>query len=180
LADSRILLGGLEDERVATGNSHRVHPHGNHHREVERCDPGNDTEGLAQAVGIDSVGHLLGVLAFEEVGDVRHELDHFQPALDLTEGVVHRLAVFFTDRPCEIDTMGGDQFAEGEHDVLSAGERTVLPGFEGSSGRSNGGVHDRWVSERHFPGLLAGGRVVDGSCSRAVGGNVLAVDPVGE
>src|SRR3954469_19985540 len=37
-ARRRVLLGRLEDERVAACERDRRHPHGNHHREVERGD----------------------------------------------------------------------------------------------------------------------------------------------
>ena len=56
----RILLGRLEHERVAARERGRPHPHGHHGREVERRDPGDDAERLADRVHVDAGRGLLG------------------------------------------------------------------------------------------------------------------------
>src|SRR4026207_1276253 len=54
-----ILLGRLQDERVAAGDRRCEHPHRDHRREVERRDPGHDAERLPDLVDVDPAGELL-------------------------------------------------------------------------------------------------------------------------
>ena len=51
----RVLLGRLEQERVAARDRRRPHPHGNHHREVEGRDPRDHPERLPDRVDVDPV-----------------------------------------------------------------------------------------------------------------------------
>ena len=64
----RVLLGRLQDERVAAGDRRRPHPHGHHRREVERRDPRDDPERLADRVDVDAGRGLLGEVARKRVG----------------------------------------------------------------------------------------------------------------
>ena len=89
----RILLARLEHERVAAGQGVGEHPHRHHRREVERGDPGDDAERLADRVDVDARRRLLGVAALEQVRDAAGELDVLQAAGDLAEGVAEHLAV---------------------------------------------------------------------------------------
>src|SRR5699024_12758678 len=58
-----------EDEGVAGRDRDRVHPEGHHRREVERCDPGDDAQRLAQGVRVHAGGDVLGEAALEVLGD---------------------------------------------------------------------------------------------------------------
>ena len=55
----RVLLRRLQDERVAAGERRRPHPHRDHRGEVERRDPGDDAERLADRVDVDAGRGLL-------------------------------------------------------------------------------------------------------------------------
>ena len=98
----RVALGRLEDERVAAGDGHRVHPHRDHHREVERGDAGHHAERLADRRGVDPGRDVLAELPLQQVGDAAGELDDLDAAGHLAPGVLQHLAV-----------LGGDQAGPG-------------------------------------------------------------------
>jgi hypothetical protein len=89
----RVALGRLQHECVAGRDRHRVHPHRNHRREVERGDPGAHAERLPERVGVDAIRDLLGELALQKLREPAHELHDLEPALDLAPGVLDDLAV---------------------------------------------------------------------------------------
>lgn len=60
-----VLLGGLEQEGVTAGDGQREHPQGDHGGEVEGRNAGAHAEGLAVAVGVDVLAHVLGGLAHQ-------------------------------------------------------------------------------------------------------------------
>ena len=97
----RILLGGLQHERVAARERRRPHPHGHHRGEVERRDSGDDAERLPDRVDVDPGRDLLGHVALEEVRDPAGELDHLEPARDLAHRVGEHLAVLGREDPCD-------------------------------------------------------------------------------
>ena len=70
----------LEHERVAARDGDREHPHRHHRREVERRDARDHAERLADRVGVDAGGDVLGVPALEQVRDAAGELDDLQAA----------------------------------------------------------------------------------------------------
>ena len=94
----RVALGRFQDEGVAAGERHRKHPHRHHAGEVERRDAGDDAERLAQRVAVDVGADVLGDLALQQVRDADRELDDFEPARHLAEGVVMGLAVLGRDQ----------------------------------------------------------------------------------
>ena len=94
---ARVAFAGLEHERVAAGDGHRVHPHRHHGREVERRDPGADPERLPEGEHVDAGGDLVGVVALERRRDAAGELDDLQAALHLAAGVRDDLAVLVGD-----------------------------------------------------------------------------------
>ena len=63
-----VLLGRLEHECVARGQRQREHPARDHRGEVERGDPGDDADRLAQREAVDAAGNLPGVLTLEQLG----------------------------------------------------------------------------------------------------------------
>ena len=89
----RVFLGRLEDERVAAGDGVAEHPHRHHRREVERRDPGDDAQRLADLVHVDAARDLLAEAALEQMRDAAGELEVLEPARDLTERVRRDLAV---------------------------------------------------------------------------------------
>ena len=66
---------------------------GHHRREVERRDPGDDAERLADRVDVDPGRGLLGEVALEQRRDPAAVLDHLEPARDLALRVGEDLAV---------------------------------------------------------------------------------------
>ena len=69
------------------------HPHGDHRREVERRDAGDDAERLAELVHVDAGRRLLGVPALQQVRDAAGELDVLEATSHLAERVGEHLAV---------------------------------------------------------------------------------------
>ena len=88
-----VLLGRLEDERVAARDGGREHPHRHHRREVERGDAGDHAERLADLVDVDAGAGLLAEAALEQVRDAARELEVLEAAGDLAQGVGRDLAV---------------------------------------------------------------------------------------
>ena len=73
-----VLLGGLQDERVAARDGVAEHPHRHHGREVERRDASDHTKWLADLVHIHTAGDLLAEAALQEVRDAGRELEVLQ------------------------------------------------------------------------------------------------------
>ena len=65
--ERRVVLGRLQDERVAAGDRDREHPHRHHRREVERRDAGAHADRLADRPGVDVGADVLAVLALEQM-----------------------------------------------------------------------------------------------------------------
>ena len=157
----RVALARLEHEGVAGGDGHRVHPQRHHDREVERRDPGDHAEGLAEVVHVDVAGDLVGEAALERVGDAAGVLDDFAAAHDLAAGVVDDLAVFAGDDPGQLVLVLHQQLAEGEHHLGALGQRGVAPRLEGLARGGDRGVHIGRFGEQDLRPLPPGGRVVD-------------------
>ena len=88
-----IALRGLQDEGVAAGDRHRIHPQRHHGREVERRDAGDDAERLAVGMRVDLRPDIARELALQEMRDAAGELHHLDAARDLAQRVGMRLAV---------------------------------------------------------------------------------------
>ena len=161
LRDARVALGGLEHERVPGGDRHRVHPHRDHDREVERRDPGAHAQRLAERVQVDVGGDLVGELALEQLGDPARVLDDLHPADDLALGVVERLAVLGRDDPRQLVRVLHDQLAEGEHDPRAADDRLVAPARERGLRRLYRGVDVRRLGRAARAAARGRSRVVD-------------------
>jgi hypothetical protein len=107
-----VPLGRLEHERVAGGDRHRVHPHRDHDREVERRDPRTDAERLAERERVDVGRDLIGVLALGQLRDPAGVLDDLHAADDLALGVVENLAVLRGDDPRKLVHVALHEVAE--------------------------------------------------------------------
>jgi hypothetical protein len=88
--------------------------------------------------------------SLEEVGDVAHELDHFEAPLDLAEGVVDGLAVLGAELFGQVVAVRRHQVAVGEHDVLTPGERREPPRLVGLLGGRHRGVDLGPGGHRHL------------------------------
>ncbi|GAB3824606.1 hypothetical protein GCM10027610_003170 [Dactylosporangium cerinum] len=125
--DRRVLLTRFEHERVAADERVGEHPHRHHRREVERGDPGDDTQGLADRVHVDAAGRLFAVTALEQVRGAGGELDVLQAAGQLTAGVGFGLAVLLADQRCDLLAVRVDELPEAEHHLGAAGQRRGPP-----------------------------------------------------
>ena len=173
-----VALGRLEHERVAARDRHRVHPHRDHGREVERGDARAHAERLAERVGVDVGRHLVGVLALEQLRQAARVLDDLEPADHLALGVLDHLAVLGGDDPRQVVDVPLDQVAEREHHARAARERDVAPGLERGRGRLHGAVDVLALGEHHLRLDLAGRGVVDGRRTGRAAGRLGSPDAV--
>ena len=113
--------GDLEDEGIASSQGERVHPHGDHGREVEGADTRDDTNGLTQCVHVDAGRGLIGELTLESSIDTACEVDGLATTGNLAEGVAVRLAPLTHDGVGDLVLVLDDELAELEHDVHALG-----------------------------------------------------------
>ncbi len=95
----RVLFGRFEHEGVAADDGHGEHPQRDHRREVERGDTGAYADWLAQGVGIDTAGDVLGELAHLQGANGRSVLDHFQATENIAFSVGHGFALLGAEPP---------------------------------------------------------------------------------
>jgi hypothetical protein len=174
----RVLLAGLEDERVAGHERVAEHPHRHHGREVERRDAGDDAQRLLDGVHVDAGGRLLAVAALEQVRRAAGELDVLQPPGDLAAGVGHGLAVFAGHQRRDLLAVGVHEFPEPEHDLGPPRQRRGPPPRERGARALDGRAHLGGRGRDHRGLLLAGCRVEDRQPAGAGSGDGDAVDPV--
>ena len=130
----RILLRRLEHERVPARDRRREHPHRHHRGEVERRDPADDTERLANRIHVDAGRRLLRVAALQQVRDPARELDDLEPARDLAERVRLDLAVLRGQEARDVLAMLVEQLAHAKQDLGAPPERRRPPRREGGLG----------------------------------------------
>ena len=175
---ARVALAGLEHERVAGGDGHRVHPHRHHGREVERRDARAHAQRLAEREQVHPSGDLVGVLALEQRRDAARELDDLQSALHLALRVREHLAVLVGDDLREVADAGVDQLAEREQHLHPLRQRRLAPRLE----RGRRGAHRRsdvgCARQQHFRLLCPGGRVPHRAGAGALARDRFAADPV--
>lgn len=133
-SSTRVLLGGLEDAGVANDVGKREHPEGNHGREVEGGNTTDNTERLANGVGIH-IGGDLEVITQQQVGDGTGRLNDLKTTENITTGIGQGLALLQSDRVSNPVHVVTDQELKVEHLALAVKDRGFLPGLEGLSGR---------------------------------------------
>ncbi|KPW69598.1 Fused ISPsy20 transposase IstB/transcriptional regulator LysR family protein [Pseudomonas cannabina] len=170
------MFGGFEDKGVAAGNRHREHPQRNHRWEVERRDAGAHTNGLAQRVGIDAAGDVLGELAHLQRANRARVLDHLKAAKDIALGIGQRLALLGAQYRRNAPGVLADQRLQLEHDAHARADGRVTPGAIGRVGGSNGGVDFTGCGERHLRKHFLRGRVDDVLPFAALRVEPLAID----
>ena len=176
-ADGSFSLG-LRIDGVAGRDRDRDHPHRHHRREVERRDPGDDAERLADRVHVDPARDLAGEPALEQVRHAARELDDLEPAGHLAQRVGAHLAVLGGDDRGELGLAGVEELAEREQDGRTPGQRRRAPAPAGLGRSLDCRVDHGTRRERDLPRHLAGGRVVHVADASRVGGPGTAVDPV--
>ena len=176
--DRRILLRRLQHERVAARERVGEHPHRDHRREVERGDPRDDAERLADRVDVDPAGGLLGVVTLDQLRDAAGELDVLETAGDLAHRIREHLAVLGGDERGDLLAVRVDQLAESEHHLGTLRQRRRAPCRERCPRRGDRGVDLVDGCEIHDAGLFTRRRVEH---RRAVAGRRRddpAIDPM--
>ena len=176
----RVLLGRLEDERVAAGDRRREHPHRDHGREVEWRDAGDHAERLADLVDVDARRRLLAEAALDEVRDAARELEVLEAAGDLAERIRRDLAVLRGEERRELLPVRLDEVPHPEQDVRAPGERRGPPRGECRLRGRHPGVDLLDRGEVDGPGDDAAGRIVDRSRAARCSDDRLSADPVAD
>ena len=177
---ARILLRGLQHERVPARDRVREHPQRHHRREVERGDARHDAERLADRVHVDAGGGLLGESALQQAGDPAGELHVLEAALHLAHRVGEHLAVLRRDRGRDLGLPVVQQLADLEHRLGALGERRRSPRWECLGRRRDGLADLLGARECDLVGLLARRRVEDGAGPSGLTRNDLPADPVAD
>ena len=173
-----VLLGRLQDERVAAGDRVGEHPHRHHAREVERRDAGDHAERLADLVDVDAGRGLLRVAALEQAAEAAGELQDLDAPRDLAGGVGRDLAVLGGEERREAVAVGLDEVPDLEHDLGPAAQARRAPAGERGPGGVDRGVDLLAGREVDLARHVAGGRVVDGPAATGRRCDAPAADPV--
>ena len=169
--------GNLEDEGVTGGQGDRMHPHGDHGREVEGANAGDDADGLTQGMHIHAGRRLVGELALEGSIDAAGKVDGLTAAGDLAEGVAVGLAALAHDGVSNLILVIDDELAELEHDVHALGQGGAAPLLLRVAGDLDDMIEAMLVSQGELVDDLAGGGVFDADGLLSVSDVLFAVDP---
>jgi hypothetical protein len=176
----RVLLRRLEDERVPAGDRGSEHPHRDHGREVERRDPCDHAERLADLVDVDARRRLLREAALNEVRDPAGELEVLQAPGDLAERIHGDLAVLRGEERRELLAVRLNEVPDSEQDVRAPRERRGPPrGGCRLRGRHRG-VDLLGRGEVDGPGNDAARRVAHGSGASRRPADAPSADPVAD
>ena len=176
----RILLRGLEHERVAARDRRRPHPHRHHRREVERRDAGDDAERLADRVDVDAGRGLLGVLALQERRHAAANSITSSPRVTSPSASESTLPCSAVRMLRDFLAVLVDELADREEELGPLRERDRAPGLEGLLRGLNRGVDLLDRREVELARLPAGRRVVDGARAPRGSGDAAAADPVAD
>ena len=158
----RVGRAGFQDKGVTRGDGHGEHPHGHHDRKVEWRDTSHHTQGLAQCPVVDAGGHLLGVIALEQLRNAGGEFDDVDATRHLALGIGEHLAVFGGDGVGQGVFVLVQQFQKFEHDPGTAQRRRIGPSRK-SGLRSGHGLADIGrIGQGHVAGDFTGSGVGDG------------------
>ncbi len=174
----RIALRRLEHEGVAAHQGDGEHPQRHHGGEVERCDTGNDSQGLAQREGVDVRADVLGDLPLEQMRPPAGELHHLDPSPHLAHGIRMHLAMLHGDDAGELIGMLVQQRLEAAHDPGTAQGRRGGPGREGTLRRGDGLGHLGFIGQGQACRHLAGRRIVHIVKAIPLAGEPFAVNKV--
>ena len=111
-------------------------------------------------MAVDPSGHVLGMLALQEVGDPLGELHDLDSALEGAGRVGQRLAVLLGDQLCQLRPVGLEQLTVAGQDAGAAERRRFSPGRERLLSRGHGTVDVGRTGIRNAADHLAERRVV--------------------
>jgi hypothetical protein len=163
----RILLRGLQHERVAAGDGDREHPHRHHRREVERRDPGDDTERLAHGIAVHVRADVLRHVALQQVRNADAELDDLDTARHLPGRIRQHLAVFFGEDAADRVVVLFQQHAELQKDAGALRRKGIGPARQSPARGINGLLYVSGRAELDDARLFSGGRIEDRPVTRA-------------
>ena len=159
VGDRRVLLRGLQHERVAAGDGQREHPQRHHGREVERRDARAHPDGLNEAVGVDAPGDVLDRLAHHQRGDAAGVLHHLDAAPDLAPRIVPGLAGVPAQEPGDVVLVLLQNVLVGEQQPRPLRRRHVAPRPEGRLRPLHRAVHLAGGGEGHLADHFLGGGI---------------------
>ncbi len=174
----RVLLGRLEDERVAAREGVAEHPHRHHGREVERRDARHDAQRLADLVHVDARRGLLAEPALQQVRHAARELEVLEAAGDLAQRVGRDLAVLGGQQRRDVPSMVVDEVPDLEQDLGPLRERGRAPARERRLGRGHGRVQLLGRREVDPFRLRSRGRIEHGPAPARPARDRMAADPV--
>ena len=143
-----IALGRLEDEGVAAGDGRRALPQGDHRREIEGRDTGDDAERLAHRIKIDAGPGAFGVFALEQVGNAAGKFDHFEAALNIAARIRYGLTVLGRQEFGELVVFLVHEFEKLEHHAGAALRISGGPGWLRGFGVGDRGLDLGFAGER--------------------------------
>ena len=174
---ARDRRGDLENEGIASSQGERVHPHGDHGREVEGADTSDDTNGLTQGVHIDAGRGLIGELTLEGSIDTACEVDGLATTGNLTKGVAVRLAALAHDCVRNLILMLDDELTELEHDIHALCQCDTCPFLLRFAGDLDDLVKAMLVGQSQLIDDLASGGVLNVNGLVGVSDIFFAIDP---
>ena len=136
----RHFFRRLEQEAVAAGDGVGQVPEGNHRREVERRDGGDDADGLANHAFVDAFGDVFEVVALHEHGNAAGDFDIFDGAAHLALGFGEGLAVLHDDGAGKFVDVVFEQLFECEQVLHAFARRSASPLVLDPFGGLDGGV----------------------------------------
>ena len=130
LSGASNTLRGFEHVSVTECDAERVHPEGDHGREVVRSDTSHDTEWDTVRVDIDASSDALGRLTLSERGEAAGVLDDLITAENITSCISKRLAVLLGNERSELILVLLKQLLVLEHVADTCRDRRLRPGLE--------------------------------------------------
>ena len=151
-------LAGLEDHGVAGGDSVRKKPEGNHGREIESGDGGDDAERLANHDFVNAAGDVFEVITLHHHGNAAGDFDVFDSAAEFGFGFGESFAVFDGYKSAEFVDMLFKEHFEFEERLDAVLGRSAAPVREGGGSGFDGGIDFCGVGQRHFAerGVIGG------------------------
>ena len=154
-------VGGLEDDRVAIGQSRRDLPRRDREREVPRRDDADDPEGLARDLDIDVRPDAREFLARNPQGFAGEEVEDLPGSGRFANSLRKRLALFARKQAPELLTAGENFGRNAQQDVVALLRRRPRPGWKGGARGFDRAVRLHSVGLRVFADDVVGVRRID-------------------
>src|SRR5207245_7908695 len=137
----RNTLGRLQNESISARDGVGKKPVGNHRREVEGHDGGDDSKRLADLHFIDAGSHVLEVVTLHHHGNATGNFDVFDSPAKFGAGFGKSLAVFESDDLGEIVEIFFEEIFQLEEVLDALTRRGSAPAWKSIGGGPDGGVN---------------------------------------